>query len=233
MKTTPVLFALALLAAAPAVRADCGKLIHHDEGGDYTNPEDRKGLGVVEQFHFTPSVENLVQGSSDSLGGDIGYTLDHFPNHHRALAAMAKLSLRDKTPRPHGAKYTVECYFERAMRLKPDDATVRMIYGSYLLGSKQEAAALTQLREAGRLAPDNPNINYNLGLLYVKRRDYVQARFHARKAYALGFPLPGLKNKLAAAGQWNAQDAPEASPAAGAHLREARPSARPDSAPDE
>ncbi len=180
--------------------------MRHNPGGDYTNADDRQGLEVVEKFHFTKEVENLVRGLSASLGGDIGYTLEHFPNHHRALASMARLGLRGKTARPAGARYTVVCYFERAIRFKRDDATVRSIYGSYLLAGGHAEPALEQLQEAARLAPEQPTINYNLGLMYAKKKDYAQARAHARKAYEQGFPLPGLKNKLLAAGEW--QDVP-------------------------
>ena len=58
---------------------------------DYTDPRTRKGgkdapLSLVERYHFTPDVENLVGGNT-SLGpeGDLNYTITAFPNHHRAL----------------------------------------------------------------------------------------------------------------------------------------------------
>lgn len=197
---------LAVCLPTPAL-ADCPAYVKHDPGGDYTNPTDRQGLQVVESFHFTPKVESLSQGATGAIGADISYTLEHFPNHHRALAAIAKLGLRDKKNQPVGARYTIDCYFDRAIRFRNDDATVRQVYGSYLLGAGQDAAALLQLQEAARLAPEHPTVNYNLGLMYFKKKDYQQARDYAWKAYGLGFPLPGLKNKLAAAGQW--QEAPQ------------------------
>ncbi len=201
----PLLFAIASdCGAAPraVIGEDCGTYVRHDPGGDYTNPTDREGLTVVEQYHFTPEVERLVRGASGSLGSDIGYTLDHFPNHHRALAAMSKLALRDKNPKPYGAHYSIGCYFDRALRFRPDDARVHALFGGYLLGLGQSDAALEQLKEAVRLEPGNATTHYNLGLLYLKRKDYEQARASAHQAYGLGFPLPGLKNQLTAAGQW-------------------------------
>jgi tetratricopeptide (TPR) repeat protein len=121
---------------------------------------------------------------------------------------MARLGLRDKTPQPAGAKYSIDCYFDRAIRFVPNDAKVRQIYGAYLLAGGRHDEALLQLQEAVRLEPDNPTANYNLGLMYLKKQDYAQARLCARKAYALAFPLPGLKNKLIAAGQWNEAEDP-------------------------
>ena len=43
-------------------------------------------------------------------------------------------------------------------------------------------------------------INNALGFAYLNSADHEKAREHARKAYALGFPLPGLRDQLAAAG---------------------------------
>jgi len=45
-------------------------------------------------------------------------------------------------------------------------------------------------------------INYALGLLYADRGAYASAMECAKRAYALGYPLPGLKKKLEKAGQW-------------------------------
>ncbi len=208
--------ASALAAGFPApARADCPPYAAHNTGGDYTDPGDRGKLAVVEKFHFTAPVENLTRGLSGTLGDDISYTLEHFPNHHRALASMAKLGLREKAPQPRGAKYPVDCFFERAIRFKANDPVVRAIYGAYLLAGGQNEAALLQLREAARLGPDNPTTHYNLGLMYVKKKEYALALEHAHEAYALGFPLPGLKNKLTAAGQWREPaDAPAPTPVA-------------------
>ncbi len=37
--------------------------------------------------------------------------------------------------------------------------------------------------------------------MYLKEKDYEQAIVHAKKAYELGFPLPGLRNKLMKTGK--------------------------------
>jgi tetratricopeptide (TPR) repeat protein len=70
----------------------------------------------------------------------------------------------------------------------------------FALGKKD--AALDAFKRAYALLPDDAVVNYNLGLLYADRKDYEQALPYAEKAYALGFPLPGLKKKLVAAGKW-------------------------------
>jgi tetratricopeptide (TPR) repeat protein len=211
MKTSSGIALLIFFVVTTNLQAEppfCGEL---DVGGqfgpfDYADSYDRKEhLPVVEGSHFTSDVKNLIQGSTGSIGGDIGYTLRAFPNHYPALNALAKLHLRDKNvDYPRDQVYSVECYFDRAMRFKPSDVMVRTIYGNYLqrLGGRQDDA-LEQYQVAVRLQPENATVNYNLGLIYLKEKDYEQAIVHAKKAYELGFPLPGLRNKLMKTGKWD------------------------------
>jgi tetratricopeptide (TPR) repeat protein len=192
-----------LLVAIIATNVQAAEPLHC---GELENVYDYNGggslLATAEKHHFTPAVENLRHGATGTIGADLGYVLLMFPNHHRALAAFGKLSLRDKTLKPAGAPYSVGCFFDRAIRFKPNDGTVRMVYGNYLLKAGQPDQATEQLRIAAELQPEDATINYNLGLLYVQKKDYDQARIHAKKAYGLGFPLPGLKNKLIEAKKW-------------------------------
>lgn len=190
-----------LQAAQPPYCGDLGNIAY--QTFDYNDPEDRRHqLKLVEIAHFTPNVENLQHGNSGPLGGELSYTLMMFPNHYRALAALGKLSLREKTLKPYGARYSVECFFDRGIRFRPNDAMVRMVYGNYLLKAGNSDKATEQLQIAVDLQPENPTINYNLGLLYIQKKDYERAKSYAKKAYELGFPLPGLKNQLIKAGKW-------------------------------
>jgi len=157
---------------------------------------------VVEGAHFTRDVEALRRGSTGPVGGDIAYTLRAFPNHPRALYAMMKLGEKLKTERPRGSLFTVACYFARAVRWAPDDGSVRILYGIYLLRNGQRSAAVEQLKAAQELVGDNPNLHYNLGLAYFDLKDYDKALLHAKKAYELGFSLPGLRDKLKQVGKW-------------------------------
>jgi tetratricopeptide (TPR) repeat protein len=202
MKVVPVIAILAISLISTGINATsssyCGELINvHDyiEG-------DKQLLKTVEQHHFTPNIESLRHGNSGTLGSELSYTLMFFPNHHRALAAFSKLSLRDKTLKSGGAKYSVGCFFDRAIRFKPNDAMLRMVYGNHLLKTGEIDKAVEQLQLAADLQPENATINYNLGLLYLKQKDYEQAKTYAKKAYELEFPLPGLKNQLKQVGKW-------------------------------
>lgn len=182
----------------------CGDISDHRYGPyDYTNPDHRKNkLPVVEGAHFTKNVERLIEGNTGRLGAEIAYTLRSFPNHVRALSAMSKLAIRDKTNQPGGSSHSVLCFFERAIRFKPDDAMVRSIFGGHLLKIGQSDMAMEQLIIAAELDPNNPTFNYNLGLLYFDKKNYAQAKSYANRAYSQNFPLPGLKDKLKNIGKW-------------------------------
>jgi tetratricopeptide (TPR) repeat protein len=185
----------------------CGDLNNAYGPYDYRRrAEFHDNFYLVEMAHFTSDVESGIKGNTSSVGGDLDYTLRAIPNHHRGLSTLASLALRDHTVQINGMRYPVECWFNRALRFTPDDGAVYATYGSYLfsLGKTDKAAEL--FKQGAAYDPDNPTINYNLGLVYFKQRDYQQARTYAKKAYAAGFPLPGLKNKLSEAGQWD--DAP-------------------------
>lgn len=203
---------LALVVAAAPAKADCPAYVKGVVGGDYTDSDDRKNLQVVESYHFTPEVERLQRGKSGYVGGDLSYTLEHYPNHHRALSSMAKLALRDKKLQPQGAKFTVPCYFQRALQFRPRDAKVHSILAGYLLAQDKQDEAREHLDTAVLLEPDNATSHYNLGLLHLKKRDYGAALASARRAYQLGFPLPGLRNKLTEAGRWDDKHAEQTKP---------------------
>jgi len=196
---------LAITTNLQAAKTFCGELDAFQQFGpfDYRTAS-KENLEIVESQHFTENIKNLIRGEDAFLGDDISYTLVRFPNHYPALQAMVKLSLREKDVRPLSAHYSVECFFDRAMRFRPGDGIVRMLYANYLLKFKGRAEeALEQYQEAVKIQPEHANINYNIGLLYLKAKNYEQSVVHAKKAYKLGFPLPGLRNKLKRAGKWD------------------------------
>jgi tetratricopeptide (TPR) repeat protein len=202
---------LALLASTDLHAATsnyCGELKNAYGPYDYrTRAEHQENFHLIEMAHFTPDVENGVKGATGLIGGDLDYTLRAVPNHHRALATLSTLALRDRSYEIPGMHHPVECYFIRALRLTPDDGAVYATYGSYLfsLGKTDKAAEL--FKQGISYEPENPTLNYNMGLIAFKQHDYVQAKTYAKKAYAAGFPLPGLRNKLIEAKQWD--EAPE------------------------
>lgn len=189
----------------------CGDPARRDGGYgpyDYTNPTDfRDKLPVVNNYHFTRRVENLIGGAKEETshpGGDLNYVLMAFPNHHRALAAMMRLSWKENRPKPIGSHFSVECWLDRAVRWRPEDGVARMLYGNYLANDriKRYKEAIPHYELAEQRLKNNPNLFYNIGLLHFHMKDYDKSREYAKKAYAGGFPLAGLRQMLIRVGKW-------------------------------
>jgi Flp pilus assembly protein TadD len=205
----PILICITLLAAAPAAMADeltCGSLENGYGPWDYTNPEHRRlRIPVVDTYHLNADVENLRAGQSGTIMADLDYTLRAVPNHHRALYAVSRYQLAGGDPEQFR---TAECYFDRAMRFKPDDGMVYLIYAVHLEKKGQLEEAEKNYRKAIELMPESAEAHYNIGLHYVAVKNYEKALEHAHTAYRLGYPLPGLREKLRRAGKWT--DDPQA-----------------------
>jgi len=207
----PFLIAVPLLlilqAQAPAeaqsLPRNCGTLRSQGQYGPYDYRKDKDRIDIVLRAHFNSDVESLVSGMSSTIAGDIDYTLRALPNYVRALDAMRRLGERDKTSIPHGAHFTVECYFQRAVVFAPDDHVARMLYASFLLNNKRKDEAIEQLnyvREA--MDPQAVFTRGNLGLLYVEAGRYDDALAQAHAMMALGATTMPLRDRLIAEGKW-------------------------------
>lgn len=198
-----VAYLLSVCSIASAAAAGiCGSLENDFGPHDYRTAS-QKTRKLVERYHFTQGVETLTKGESTvRIGGDIHYTLRAFPNHHRALTAMIRLAEREKRETPIGAGYTVSCYIERAIEWRPDDVTVRTIAASFYAKRKDKEVALEHLAAARDTAGVNPQVHYNLGLIYFQVGEYEEAVRSARIAYDGGISLPGLREKLKSIKRW-------------------------------
>jgi predicted Zn-dependent protease len=183
--------------------AACGDPFHNHFGPFDYRTATKGQRDIVESYHFTAAVATLRHGeSTNKLGADISYTLRVFPNHPRALLAMSDLARREKTIKPQGTEYPVSCWFERAIQFRPDDGTVRLVYGISLARDGKSKEALEQLQKADKLIPNDANVHYNLGLVYFELKDYENSLKQAKIAYGLGFPLGGLRSKLESVHEW-------------------------------
>jgi tetratricopeptide (TPR) repeat protein len=188
----------------------------------YTDPESwREGsagggksasrIRIVEGRHFTSSVRNLERGSTAvEPVADIAYTLEVIPDNHHALFAVARLHRKTNGtllvyPQTNPVQFkprqlNAPCWFERARRFAPKDPAVFMISGifEHQLGEYPEAIEFyrraEQLYDARK--QDNAELYYNMALTYLKLQDSAAAKQYAEKAYAAGYPLPGLKYLL-------------------------------------
>jgi tetratricopeptide (TPR) repeat protein len=211
MSPKALLLIFGWLAATPLFgqvsASTCGSLDNAYGPFDYKTERAGK-LQIVEQFHFTAEVEALIRGTSGTIGTDLDYTLRASPNHHRALLALSRYGERLKSPQPGGMRYSIDCYFDRAIRFRPDDTVVRALFAQHLGKVGRTGDALRQLEQAVRGAEDNAISHYNIGLVYFGLKDYDRALAQAHKAMSLGYARPELVNLLKGVNKW--QDRTEA-----------------------
>lgn len=195
--------ALLLLCAPAFALTDCGSLERDNGPWDYNDHSrsTRGRLAIVERVHFTQEIATLRRPVA-SLAGNLNYTLGNFPNHHRALDAISRLSAREGAAHLRNAPYSTDCYFERAVRWRPLDPVVRLVFAIHHFRFGRLEAAIAEARRGLELAPNHVELHYNLGLFLVRKGEYEAARRHAREAYRRGYALPGLRQQLERVGEW-------------------------------
>lgn len=207
-----------LLAMTPTVAqaqgigpaGECGILKPPGQYGpfDYrTATFEQKDL--VERFHFNLEYKALMrgvdrtEGMSSNVAAGFDYTLRAFPNHHFALAGMERLSARKgNAEKLEGAPFRVECWFLRAIEFTPDDGLVRALYGIYFARRGRADAALDQLQQAATMSGSDPNAMIQVAAAYLELKRYEEAQQAAQKAYDLGYPVFGLRDRMKRMGQW-------------------------------
>lgn len=200
------------LARVESGSIDCGSVVRDAAGPDSgpydyrTAPPDKRRQ--VEKSYFQPLSQPLGappqagRESREKIAADLDAMLELFPNHPRALMAMADLARQENTDHPRGSRYSMGCWYDRAVRFAPSDVQVRLAYGYWLAKQGERAAATEQLDKVSAEAQESETLSYNLGLAYCEAREYDKALKAAHRAYALGHTLPGLRNRLISAGKW-------------------------------
>ncbi len=96
-----------------------------------------------------------------------------------------------------------EKYLKKIMSVNPKYSgaysTMSVVYQAQ--GKIDSAIAILEKGDKA-LQGKSSEIHYFLGLILVDEKKYEEALRHARIAYELGYPLPGLKNKLKKLGKW-------------------------------
>jgi tetratricopeptide (TPR) repeat protein len=190
-----------LLAAALATSVlFAGRIGAETYGRDYYAAASSRAattdLRNVERYHYRPALEKMQKRQYHYAFSDIEFVLKYFPNHPGALDLMGDWGVATKRAD------LAEEHFKTAIALYPQHDDTHTIYGVFLekLGRVDEAIA--QYKKALEINPNSPFAHYNLGLVYVARKEYTQANVHAQKAYSLGLTFPALRAKLEAAGAW-------------------------------
>jgi tetratricopeptide (TPR) repeat protein len=199
-----------------ALAQDCGPVPLPGAAGpyDYVDPKYSWNLNDINLNHWVPAQEELAAKRVQHALMQLNYLLIRVPNHYAGLFELGRIEQLypgiGYDPSLAGSKDvmqfppTAECYFDRAFRYRPNDPTLRMLFGLYYHKSRHLEKALVQYQKAETMDPESSEIQYNLGLVYYDLKDYQSSIRHAQKAYKLGYPLAGLRKKLMAAGKWPA-----------------------------
>jgi hypothetical protein len=87
---------------------------------------------------------------------------------------------------------------QQPKRVEPYGALAVMYWEKKQLGAAREVLLQADAATGGSAA----EVKYNLGLLNIELGNLDEAAANARDAYALKYPLPGLRRKLTALGRW-------------------------------
>lgn len=158
----------------------CAGLIFQNRARATTDPTQRKRL-----------VERAI--------GEHRYTLARTPIEHPMYADMAvSIGMAYRLLGDHEQALN---YFDRAINAHPTlpDAwqAKAMVYRDQ---KRLDDAREVLLKGNEAVGGNSADIHYFLGLVCADARDMDCAVEHARRAYELGYPLPGLRERLAAAG---------------------------------
>ena len=171
---------------------------------DYYDPKNATLLKMVEDWHLKPGQIAIAERFYIHGYNDYMFILRYFPNHPQTLILIVQLCAVWKSSQ---CDY-LDPIFERAIARKPDAPLTYVAKGVWLQRGKKYSDAIAAYQTALELDPKSINAHYNLGLAYFETRQFGLANEHAQQAYALGAPLPGLRDKLEKIGQWKPLPAP-------------------------
>lgn len=166
----------------------------------YYDPIDSHYLDMVTGAHVRKALKRYREGQYQWAWTDILYTLHRVPNHPQSLLMLTNFS-NDKKQNIVSPE-EAEQYFRKAIEYTPEEPSTRSLYAYHLYRSEKFDEATEQYEIALKLNPNSAEINYNLGLAYLKLERNEDALSRAREAYRLGHPLPGLKELLIKKGLW-------------------------------
>ena len=160
----------------------CAGLAYLHRAGLETDPKERKQALKIAAREAGYTYSRIQHQSNRYLFVDVSL-------------ALAEISLQSGEP----AKSLG--YLERAAQQVPADERIYLAMGSAYYKQGRNDLALEALKR-GESATNggSATLAYYLGLASLENGDRQSAVEYARRAYGAGFPLPGLRRKLADAG---------------------------------
>jgi tetratricopeptide (TPR) repeat protein len=193
------MIACAAFAALSAV-AQAPRVVDPDAGRrdkNYYDPAAAPIVRSVELNHLGRAINQMHEKRWPGARADLEFILRYVANHPQALSLLSEVCFKVKEPD------CAQPFFDNALRLYPETASTHAAYGAYLHRLGNVPQAIEAYKRALALNPKSTQTHYNLGLAYFDTKDYQRANEEAQRAYAMGAELPGLRDKLIRAKQWN------------------------------
>lgn len=213
-KAAWVRFGTILLAAACLLAGTMAMPVSAQTGSeigvwDYyvagSSPDASRALLNLEANHIGPGIERMARRDYVGAVADFTFILKAFPNHPRVLSMLSEVcDVKWKGPR-----CDMEGWLQRALDINPSASQTHVIYGLHFQRLGRRGDAIASYERAIELNPRSQNAHYNLALIYIDQKQFDLANLHAQAAYALGHPLPGLRDMLTKAGRWKVLPADE------------------------
>jgi tetratricopeptide (TPR) repeat protein len=186
----------ALLSSNTAIaQGDKGNRDYYHPG---TTTDEKADWENAHKFHLGPALAAMKRGDWKVARDNLQFILYVFPNSPQALNSISELCV-DKWKSAH---CDADAWFEKAIAVNPDVATTWTLLGIHLQRKKRPSEAIQHFQHALKLNPNDLNAHYNMGLAYFDLKEYDKANEQAQISYALGAPLPGLRNLLKRSGAW-------------------------------
>ena len=164
----------------------------------HLSTDSARALSNVEKHHLNEGITRMNSGGHRGALAEFTFILDRFPNHPRALALLSELcDVKWKDLRCES-----DVIFQRAIAINPRVSQTYVLDGLHHQRRGRRGDAIKAYHRALDINPRSANAHYNLALAYVDEKRFDLANLHGQASYALGFPLPGLKEKLSKAGHW-------------------------------
>ncbi len=220
LRSLIVAAAVCLLASFPGLAfgqgAGCGPVPLPGAAGPYdfldADAVARWNIKDINSNHLAKIKPNLDEGRPYHALYELNFILIRIPNHYVAFSHLADIEQKfpgiEYEPAKAGMDDTLyfpataECYYDRAFRFRPNDPNLRLLMAIHYHKTDRLEQAVEQYKIAESMQENSADIQYNLGLAYFDLQEYDLSAEHAERAYALGYPLPGLRNKLAEVGAW-------------------------------
>jgi hypothetical protein len=144
----------------------------------------------------------FARNGFEHAAGETSYTLARSSESHPMFSTM--LTLRGRAYFELGRYDDAKDDFGRAIQLHPDVPDPYAAWGLLLrqAGHLPEARDVLERGVKGTKG-GTAELHYLLGIVLTDMKDYEPALEHAKLAYKMGYPLPGLKRKLQNAGHWS------------------------------